>query len=108
VYLNHEGRLASEDIIRIRSIQENPPPGYIFAYLNVAASDDLGFVGKLHISCIVIPGTGYLYALSPTVIAALRTVYVDGVVRLPASYTFCPKDISPAIREGESTATRCP
>ncbi len=33
VYRNHEGRLASQDVIRIRSKSDNPPPGYLFAFL---------------------------------------------------------------------------
>lgn len=33
VHRNHEGRLASQDVIRIRPKSDNPPPGYVFAFL---------------------------------------------------------------------------
>lgn len=33
VHRNHEGRLASQDVIRIRPRSANPPPGYVYAFL---------------------------------------------------------------------------
>jgi len=33
VHRNHEGRLASQDVIRIRPKSANPPPGYVYAFL---------------------------------------------------------------------------
>lgn len=33
VHRNHEGRLASQDVIRIRPRSADPPPGYIYAFL---------------------------------------------------------------------------
>ncbi len=33
VYRNHEGRLASQDVIRVRPKSTNPPPGYVYAFL---------------------------------------------------------------------------
>lgn len=33
VHRNHEGRLASQDVIRIRPNSANPPPGYVYAFI---------------------------------------------------------------------------